>query len=132
MVLKYEAAVGDDAGGTPSIRRVNRTQKFQVSALTLPAVEVAKSVMLRSAGNRERSVRGEGSVRFGSLKHQRRGRVKRDGRLRDDDGNVAVRGSDGQAGQNGDDHRRDEPEGTIRAPLVRAYVEGPAHGSPGT
>src|SRR5439155_20505368 len=75
---------------------------------------------------------GEDSVRFGSLKHQRRGRVKRDGRLRDDDGNVAVRGSDGQAGQNGGNHRRDEPEGTVRAPLVRAYVEGPAHGSPGT
>src|SRR3989442_15420475 len=59
MVLKYEAAVGDDAGGTPSIRRVNRTQKFQVSALTLPAVEVAKSVMLRSAANRAASVARE-------------------------------------------------------------------------
>src|SRR2546427_13144593 len=59
MVLKYEAAVGDDAGGTPSIRRVNRTQKFQVSALMLPAVEVAKSVMLRRAANRAASVARE-------------------------------------------------------------------------
>src|SRR3989442_218846 len=41
-------------------------------------------------------------------------------------------GLDGKAGKNGGDHRRDEPDGTIRAPLVRAYVEGPAHGSPGT
>src|SRR2546428_11182344 len=59
MVLKYEAAVGDDAGGTPSIRRVNRTQKFQVSALTLPAGEVAHSVMLRSAANRAAAVARE-------------------------------------------------------------------------
>src|SRR5437879_13746939 len=59
MVLKYEAAVGDDAGGTPSIRRVNRTQKFQVSALMLPAVEVPKSVMLRSAANRPASAARE-------------------------------------------------------------------------
>src|SRR2546426_8387733 len=85
-----------------------------------------------SEEKRERSVGGEGSVRFGPLKHQRRGRVKGDGRLGDGDGNVAVRGSDGKAGKNGGDHRRDEPDGTIRAPLVRAYVEGPAHGSPGT
>src|SRR2546428_181430 len=42
-----------------SVRRVNRTQKFQVSALTLPAVEVAKSVMLRSAANRAASVARE-------------------------------------------------------------------------
>src|SRR3989442_218848 len=59
MVLKYEAAVGDDAGGKPAIRRGNRTQKVQVSALMLPAVEVPKSVMLRRAPNRGASVRPE-------------------------------------------------------------------------
>src|SRR2546425_7696473 len=48
---RYGAAVGDDAGGTPSITSVNRTQKVQVTAMMLPAVETQKSVMLRRAAN---------------------------------------------------------------------------------